>query len=38
MTLPHGTLDDTPGEGWTIREIVAHGADVPYYAKAMGRL
>ena len=38
VTLPPATLDDTPGEGWTIREIVAHVADVTYYAKAMGRL
>ena len=37
-TLPPATLDDTPGEGWTVREIVTHVAEVTYYAEAMGRL
>jgi len=38
VVLPPDTLDDTPGEGWTVREIVTHVAEVTYYAKAMGRL
>jgi hypothetical protein len=38
VALPPDTLDDTPGEGWTVREIVTHVAEVTYYAKAMGRL
>jgi hypothetical protein len=34
--LSAADLDETPGDGWSAREIPAHVAEVTYYAQAMG--
>jgi hypothetical protein len=36
--LTEEQLDDSPGEGWTFRELALHLRGSTYYADALGRL
>ena len=36
--LTPAQLDETPGDGWTIRAIATHLAESTYYADAVGKL
>ncbi|MGW7263872.1 hypothetical protein [Streptomyces sp. NPDC054842] len=36
--LTERQLDDSPGEGWSFRELASHLAESVYYADAVGRL